>query len=250
MTGVDSSGLELAGGIAGHFKRLNLLAAETIEQTTSLQSGILGDLLRLESDVGLWEERIKSRPEARQLGDARREMGFATYAACSGLYRLAYSGVRTFLELSFAAVYFSANELHRRRWVSDRVDFSWSQALDRETGLLSKTFVQEFFPGATDEAATYSEYAAKCYRDCSQFVHGKLAVTQKLPEHLSYSDEVMTQWVATAHMAVRSTLFLLYIRYADELLANDDGSLESTLTHSFGHLKSVRASLGLPVEKG
>ncbi|MGW2669302.1 hypothetical protein ACWC5F_14660 [Streptomyces sp. NPDC001272] len=237
------------GGIAVHFSNLATLGAGVIERSMKEGGPALGGILQLEADIGSWEARMTGRPEAAQISDARRELGFASYAASSGLYRLAFSGIRTFLELSFAAVYFSANELERRQWVSDRKDFSWSQALDENSGVLSRSFMQEFLNEGVLEAGPYAGAAAKAYRHCSQFIHGKLAVTQTLPRELTFSSEALRDWTSTATDAAQSVLFLLYGRYSAELLPGDDGSLAATLEHSFAHLRSVRSTLGLPVER-
>ncbi|MFB8213570.1 hypothetical protein [Streptomyces anulatus] len=235
-------------GILGHFLHLSQLSSDVIRESTSECSTTLGEILQLEADIGLWEARMAGRPEAQQIADARRELGFATYAACSGLYRLAFSGLRTFLELSFAAVYFSANELHRRQWISDRRDFSWSEALDEEKGILAPKFMQEFLPEGVSEAQNYAAMAARSYRHCSQFIHGKSAVTKTVPHDLSFSQESLTDWAATGRNAAQAVLFALYGRYAVEFLPTDGGRLGATLEHWFSHLKSVRGTLGLPVE--
>ncbi|MFF2187879.1 hypothetical protein [Streptomyces sp. NPDC058155] len=238
-----------ANGITGHFLHLADLGGKVILRSTSEHGSSLGRILRLEADIGLWANRMEGRPEVGQLADARRELGFATYAATCGLYRLAYSGIRTFLELSFAAVYFSANELHRRQWVSDRRDFSWSQALDEDNGVLAKAFMQEFLSEGIKDADAYAASAARTYRHCSQFIHGKLAVTDALPRDLSFSSDALSDWTTTARAAAQSVLFLLYGRYSAEFLPEDNGELSATLEHSFSHLKSVRSVLGLPVER-
>ncbi|WP_202235472.1 hypothetical protein [Actinacidiphila reveromycinica] len=241
MTGTSS-------GIRTHFSHLSTIGAKVIESSVSSHSVLLGEILQLEADIGAWESCISMRPESEQIADARRELGFAAYAACCGLYRLAFSGIRTFLELSFAAVYFSANELHRRQWVADRRDFSWSQALDEENGVLSKKFIQEFLRDSVGEASFYAAMAARSYRHCSQFIHGKSAVTKDLPRDMRFSTDALADWAATARNSAQSVLFALYGRYASELIPGDAGVLGATLEHSFLHLKSVRSILGLPVE--
>jgi hypothetical protein len=194
----------------------------------------------------MWATCLSARPEFRQLDDARRELGFATFAATAGLYRLAYGGLRLFLELSFAAVYFSANEFHRRQWISDRTDFSWSKALDRTDGVLSSTFVREFLPDAVTDAPVYAKLAEDCYRDCSQFVHGKLAATSRLPTDLAFSGEILSDWTTIARSAAKAVLYLLYCRYSAELL-EEHVELHSTLD-PFTHLRCVRKALGMPIE--
>ncbi|MGH7867566.1 MAG: hypothetical protein ACREP9_08015 [Candidatus Dormibacteraceae bacterium] len=206
-------------------------------------------MLQIDADIKLWEARLADRPESHQLSYARRELGFAVYAASAGLYGSAFASLRLFLELSFAAVYFSANEFNRRQWASGRRDFSWSAALDENNGVLSQSFVREFNESAVPEVTYYAVDALCAYRDCSEFMHGKITSTRFLPETLSFSATALEKWARLAIRSAESVLFLLYCRYGDELLnGDDDGSLSCTLEHSFSHLVSVRKLLGLPLD--
>ncbi|MFC4062371.1 hypothetical protein ACFOWE_29070 [Planomonospora corallina] len=234
--------------VESHLLGLHDKSRKIILSSSQNNAKHLGPILRLDLDIGIWETRIASRPEKKQLGDARRELAFAVYAASSGLYRLAYAGLRLFLELSFASVYFSANELHRRKWIADRKDFSWSSALDKESGVLSQEFVREFCEAGLNDAPKYATIAAKCYRHCSQFVHGKDITTSLLPEDLSYSFEILADWSTTAKDAAESVLYLLYCRYSEEVFDTSDSALCDTLEHSFSHLRTIRKLLGLPIE--
>jgi hypothetical protein len=233
-----------------HLLALHAQVGSNISSATSGYGPKLGRLLQLDVDIRHWEKSLLSRPEVDQLTAARRELGFAIYAASGGLYLHAYAGLRLFLELSFASVYFSANELHRRRWIADRADFSWSKALDETNGVLAPDFVIEFSAAATEDATQFAQSAASCYRHCSQFVHGKLAATRSLPDTMVFSQEVLEDWLKTAAEAARAVLFLLYARYGDELLPSDaDGQLATTIESWFGNLTRVRRRLGLPVEE-
>jgi hypothetical protein len=182
------------------------------------------------------------------VNNARREFGFAIYSAASGLYQQAYSTLRLFLELGFAAVDFSVDEVRRRQWLAGRADFRWSRALDEKEGVLAPSFVLEFYPRAATDAPLYRATAAELYRHCSQFIHGRIVATDALPKTLSYSGDVLVDWCATARGSAEAFLYVLYCRYADELLPADDGRLAATLEYSFSHLRSVRESLALPVE--
>lgn len=225
-------------------------AAGAISQAVDKFGPEFGQLLQLDADVRVWAGRLGDRPEVMQLAAARRELGFAIYAASSALYVHAYAGLRLFIELSFASVHFSANELHRRKWIADRQDFSWGIAVDEENGVLSANFVREFNPRAINDAGKQAKNVARVYRHCSQFVHGKLAVTQRLPDRLQYSEIVVGEWLRLAIDAAKAVIYLLYVRYGEELICIDNqGNLEETVLHSFGHLTEVRARLGLPVEE-
>ena len=161
----------------------------------------------------------------------------------AGLYRQAYASLRLFLELSFAAVHFSVNELERRLWMSDRIDFSWSAALQNTDGLLSRRFVGEFAPELIGAADDFANQALKCYRHCSQFVHGKAAVTQDIPDRVEYAGPVVSDWCDTASQAAEAVLFLLYIRYGEEFDVNGTPALQETIIEQFGSIPAVRGLL-------
>lgn len=237
------------GPIAVSMAALHGMAAEVLGAAIQERREDLGALLQLDRDLYEWERRLAHKPEGPQLTEARRHLGWAIYTATTGLYSLAYSALRVTLELSFAAVHFSANELHRRRWVGDRADFSWSKAIDADEGVLARGFLVEFNRLAADEAGQFASRAAESYRRCSQFMHGKLAATQTVPKQLTYSADVLDDWIKTGRKVGEAVLFLLYARYGEELLKDDpEGRLAETLEHTMGHLRCVRIDLGLPVE--
>ena len=246
LPGLTNSRPDSPTWVTDHLLALHSRSGDIIRVSSSGNTAQLGSVLRLDLDIGVWEDRIIGRPESKQLSDARRELGFAIYSACSGLYRLAYAGLRLFLELSFASVYFSANELHRRKWLADRKDFSWSTALDKDAGVLSQEFVREFCEEALPDAPKYARMAAKCYRHCSQFIHGKDSTTSFLPGSLLFSADLLSDWTMTAKDAAESVLFLLYSRYSEEIFEPEDSALCGTLEHSFSHLQSIRGLIQKP----
>lgn len=227
-----------------HLEALRAAAKACSDAAVDDHRGPLGAVHQLDDDLRVWIEQIRG-PEVEQLRAARRELALAEFCVASGLYRQAFASLRLFLELSFAAVHFSVHELERRRWNSDKSDFSWSKALDEQTGLLSTFFVDEFAPECRDDASIYATQAADTYRYCSQLVHGKARFSSTLPDSLDYSSEVVSNWCAHAKQCGTSVLFLLYIRYGVLLGADNHGVLSSILIERFGHLSSIRDSVGL-----
>ena len=228
-----------------HLRALHARGATVQESSVAEHGTGLGRLLQVDLDIKVWEEALSDRPEVEQLTAGRRELAMAIYAASSGLYVHAYAGLRIFLELSFTSVYFSANELHRRKWVADRQDFSWSRALDEDEGVLSAGFVSEFSETASADASRYAANASASYRHCSQFIHGKLAVTKGLPEQLLFDSSVLADWLLHAGCAATAVLYLLYARYGDELTLSAESHLGTTLESNFSHLQNIRDRLEL-----
>lgn len=230
--------------ITGHIDGLHSELRKCSAAATVEHRAALGSVHEIDGDISHWIDKIDG-PEAVQLRAARRELALAEFCAASGLYRQAFASLRLFLELSFAAVHFSVNEFERRRWLSDKTDFSWSRALDEHDGVLSRPFVEEFAPAATTDAQRYATDAAGTYRYCSQFIHGKASVSSSIPETLEYRSEVVEDWCSHASRSGAAVLFLLFVRYGLDLNAQRDDELSDTLIARFGHLDSVRSFVGL-----
>ncbi|MGV0154398.1 hypothetical protein ACSW29_13775 [Rhodococcus sp. GB-02] len=230
------------GRVADRYIELQNAMGDCLQKSIGSHSELFGELHQLDADLGLWTDLVADG-HTDQLSIARRELALAAHCAASGLYRQAFAGLRLFLELSFAAVYFSVNELERRRWVADKIDYSWSKGLDQDSGVLSRQFVEAFCPGLAGEAPPFAQEAATTYRHCSQFIHGKAAQSQMLPEGVFYVEKVLVDWTDNARGAGEAVIFLLLVRYADRALGSQ--SLIDALGSRFGHLNGVRAMIGL-----
>ena len=233
-------------GVRPHLLEVHDRASASIEQSMALYAPRFGRLLQQEADISEWEKML-TKPVADVLERARRELGFAVYCAAGGLYLQAWSTLRVVLELSFAAVHFSTNDLARRAWLSDREQFRWSSVLDAKTGVLSPQFVSDYHAEAAAEAGEYLGRARACYAQCSKFIHGRPDTEEVLPRSLTFSQPAIEEWCKQAEHGVEAVLFALYCRFAEEL-PSQDGRLEVTLESSFRHLASVRRTLGMPVE--
>ena len=93
-----------------------------------------------------WSKAIQSRPESIVFQNAISEVATGAFLLISGLYRPAFTSLRLFLELSLAAVHFSANRLELAEWVQGRKDVVWSALIDPENGILSRRYASAFFP--------------------------------------------------------------------------------------------------------
>jgi hypothetical protein len=226
------------------------LACRNHLQDPRLLSGAQwASFLSLEADLGLWMTALAGRPEGAQYKTAHRDLGLAFYAVCSGLYRQAFSSLRAFLEVSMAAVRFSASELERRQWVSGRRDVNWSDIVSVESGLYSVAYLREFMPDSEDEREELLQDAKIAYRRCSEYLHGNVATSALLPETIEYSEGVVNEWCSTSIKAVRVLMHSLFVRYYSDFSLNTRASIEPALEQHFAHFKSVRLALGLPVEE-
>jgi len=230
--------------LVGSFEGIRNAMASCVSSSVRDYPQELGRVHQLDDDLRLW---INSVPGStgEQLARARAELAHAEHAAASGLYRQAFAGLRLFLELAFAAVHFSANEFERRRWLSDRADFSWSKALDRESGVLAPPFVLEFNARLAPITADYAASAASTYRYCSQFVHGKAAESWKLPAKVEYSAPLLSSWCSHASSAGKAVCMLLLVRFG-ELVAEPGfpPDLVDAINARLGNHQEVRDLIG------
>lgn len=236
-----SEGSELVGD---RFKALGHAVESAVDTTVEEHRERLGELHQLDADLRSWDF-LADGETTRQLEIARRELALAEYCAAGGLYRQAYASLRLFLELSFAAVHFSAHEFERRRWAADKSDFTWSRALDPQAGVLSGAFVEMFSPTLASHSSRIASDVASIYRNCSQFIHGKATATESLPEKPEYSEAVFVDWFQKARSSAEAVLFLLLVRYSDKVSSLTDNEHLDVLAHRFGHYREVRALIGL-----
>ncbi|MFE7546675.1 hypothetical protein [Streptomyces gardneri] len=219
-----------------------------IEQATRSNEAEINQVLHLEADLAAWLEALESKPEAQQFQSAHRDFGLAFYAAMSGLYRQAFSNLRSFLEVTVGATYLSSHEFKRRQWVSGRLDISWKAITSTESGLYSTPFLKEFCPEAIDEQDEMLGDLTQAYRRCSEYIHGNVSTSQMLPTEISYREDIAKEWLSIAKSTLKATMHCLMVRYYKDLSQPLRGIVEGSLEDHFSHLVSARKLLGLPVE--
>lgn len=89
-----------------------------------------------------------------------------------GLYRPAIGALRLALELGIGSIYFSANKMAHREWISGNGDLKWSVVNSETDGVFSNRFIKAFYPELIEHSATYLARASRVYRILSEYVHG------------------------------------------------------------------------------
>lgn len=205
--------------------------------------------LHLESDLSLWLDTLKGRVEHTQLNSAHLDFGMSLYAAMSGLYRQAFSSLRSAFEVFIATAYLSASEFKRRQWVSGKLDISWSYITSEENGIYSYAFVEEFCPEAQPDRHKFVALARETYRRCSEYIHGNVATSQLLPKSIEYNEEIAKEWITLSRTALLVTMHCFMVRYYVDLNSDQQRKVEVTLEENLSHLVSVRRILDLPIER-
>lgn len=216
--------------------------------TSELGESLL-KVLSLEQDYSRWLEIVDGRPESRELSSSHRDFGLALYAASAGVYRQAFAGLRSFLEVAVATIRLSASEFERRQWVSGRRDISWNAVISDDEGIYSRAFLQEFCPDALEESGQYLKDLKVCYRRCSEYLHGAVSTSALLPERLDYVAQIGSEWLGLAETGLYALHHCMFVRYFAELTVEDVSKIEPGLEQHLGHVRSIRIALGLPVEE-
>ncbi len=213
-----------------HFVNPNL---ETLHRSAHVR------LLEIEKVYAL----VQSRREHRLLELAYKLLADGLCQVACANYTLAFFGLRSFLELSTAAVRFSAYEFELREWELGKRDILWGALVNTETGVsvYGKTFASSFFAPLAEETRHYQGLAQRTYRECSQYVHANPG------SHSSGQLEVERSkfWFELFDSAATCVLFLFLVRYHSEIgsaIASDDDAKAIFLTE-LGHFDGVSTAI-------
>jgi hypothetical protein len=199
-------------------------------------------------DLELWISQLRGRRELPVLESALREYQFALLSLTAGHYRAAFASLRLTLELSFAAVHWSANERELREWLRGQRDSNWATLIDSENGVLSKQFVRLFYDGLANEAGQYRASAAAVYRECSEYVHGNAHTHIAIPTTLIFDVGRFEDWHQKASVARLTISFVLTARYLFDFDVAARNSIEATVIDHLGHSPAIRALVGASSE--
>ncbi len=230
--------------------RLHQTCMDHIKRATSEAEPEINKVLHLEADLTTWLRVLDNYPESQQLRSAHQDFGLAFYAIMSGLYRQAFSSLRSFLEVTAGATYLSALEFKRRQWISGNLDISWSSIVSPEEGLYSTSFLTEFCPEAISEQKQMIKSLKGAYRRCSEYIHGNVATSQMLPNDISHRADIVAEWLSIAKAVLCSIIHCFMVRYYIDFSEPQRRIVEASLEDHLSSFSSVRKLLGLPLEEG
>jgi len=232
-----------------HYKQLHTASGAVLDESfVGSRAEAMAKSHAFIDDLALWIVELGQRPEVPVLQLALREYQFALLALSAGHYRAAFAALRLTLELSFAAVQWSANERELREWLRGQRDTNWSTLTDHENGILSKQFIRLFSEGLADEAAQYRSAAVAVYRECSEYVHGNAHTHRAIPERLEFDNVSFEAWQKKASVVRLTVSYALAARYLSDFDTSKRSRLESMLIDHLGHSVGVRVLLGAPIE--
>lgn len=194
-------------------------------------------------DLTNFVKRISHRVESKVFELAIRELNQSFLAALNSHYRQSFSGQRLSLELWFAGIQFSMNELSLRKWKMEKQDIVWSTLINPCDGILSVEVARIYWSSAEKRVSNYRNIAEKIYRECSQFVHGNNETHHYLPQTFGYSRKVMQAWKSNLDTITLLFCFTFLMRFNEDLTNLDYEKLSQPITDILGHLSEARELL-------
>lgn len=191
-------------------------------------------------DMAEWIGCIPDRLEAVLFQSATKEIQHAVLANLLGQYRLAMTGIRSYLELSLGACHLSGNEKHLRLWLVDSADLKWSELNDDTDGVFGTNFLAAFFPELVHSSKDFRKSAGQVYRECSQFVHSNKSASDALPDQLEYEGEAASKFYSTLNQAHSVVILAIIARYGKDLKSAALTTMEHIIIDKHGTIQAVQ----------
>lgn len=237
--------------VSEHYIELGKKANEIIEKSLANEDlDILSSNHCFLDDFALWLTVLEERPEYDILKNAIKEYQMSILSNTLGLYQQAFMGLRFFFERTLVALLFSANEIELNLWKLGERDTYWNELIDDNKGVFSPKFCRAFFPELKDEISHFLAITKKVYRECSEYVHGNNNVINKIPDTLTYSEDLFNEWNSKADIIKRIVLFTFCLRYLKSFSitkADKVRHIESSICDEFKSITPITELLNQPV---
>lgn len=92
------------------------------------------------------------------------------YFSLQGFYRQSYISLRCILEMGISLFRFKDNNYAYLLWKNNKRDIIWSEFKRENEGILTDGYWELFLKG---NFKIFNETINHCYRECSEYVHGK-----------------------------------------------------------------------------
>ena len=99
--------------------------------------------------------------ESILLKQGGREYQDALLCLVQRLYRPAFTALRLSLELTIAALFYSAHTIRLDEWLCNRTDINWKRLTTSNGGVFTERFVRAFAPDLITESAHFGSIATK-----------------------------------------------------------------------------------------
>lgn len=191
-------------------------------------------------DLIKWTNVINDRFEYQIYKNALIQFQLTIQTLNLGFYSNSFFGLRFLLERFLVGILLSTNEMKYRTWEKGGGDISWTNIMDLETGIFSFKFANAFFPELTDDLKHYEGLTRRVYRECSEFVHGNHHTLYKIPEKISYDDDLFKHWHRKSQIIFEVLFFVLNLRYSNFLNKKDILEIEDINIDYLNFIRPIR----------
>lgn len=110
------------------------------------------------------------------------------YFCLQGFYRQSYISLRCILEMGISLFKFKDNNYAYLLWKNNKRDIVWSEFNKDNEGILIDRYWELFLKG---NFTTFNTTVNSCYRECSEYVHGKDEYLKQLKDfQVKYNKDI------------------------------------------------------------
>ena len=168
--------------------------------------------------------------------------GYQTNIILNGMYRNAYSSLRSAIELGIGFIYFTDHNYNFLKWKLNKFDLSWSLLNSESHGVLNKSYLTLFFPKFKYEP--YIEKVKELYRECSEFTHGKFNYMQTVENSKITFDKIkFNEWAKMYVEVIQILIVILRVRFTNELSFFEQEDIVDFMNEIFKNLNHKELEL-------
>ena len=232
--------------IEEYFKEVNSKCQDIFLESLK-DKHLFGNAHHLSSCIYDFSNFISDREEKELIGTVSSQLEAATLNLGLGLYRQAFSTLRLAFEMGLSVAYFSIHKLEHNEWLRGKGDIKWSKLIDQDTGVLSKRFVQAFFPELVEFTDEYIDLASKSYRTLSEFVHGNYQTWIKSGIVIKMNSDLLKSYFELFNKISHILLYVFCCRYLKTIAVDQLDSMEF-ISEELNFIGPIREFMGGPKE--
>ena len=149
------------------------------------QKNIISEIYLL---INCYQKRGKEFEFDELLQEITHDAFASIYFCLQGFYRQSYISLRCILEMGISLFQFKDNYYTYLLWKNNKKDIRWSVLNGEDEGILTDKYWGLFYEG---DFKTYNETISLCYRECSEYVHGKDSYLRELKDfQVKYNNKI------------------------------------------------------------
>lgn len=200
---ITDSAEELASNVKSHMEECSSELTEMLNHLSLLNS---------------WTDYLSRFETNIILKEVVYDLLSSVYISTNGMYRNAYSSLRSAIELGIGFVYFTDHNYDFLKWKQNKFDLSWSLLNSESEGVLNKSYLTLFFSEFNYEP--YIQKVKELYRECSEFTHGKFNYMQTIESSkIAFDKSKFIEWAKMYVEVIQNLIIILRVRFSNELIS-------------------------------